>query len=327
MKTKEKVVLGAGALALLLLMARQTVASDAVIIQIFDSHGNLVPHNSAFSLLEGETYTVKVTVNNRTTRGGAAYRADLTLSVSAGTSNHVLIAQQSQTGHFAAGESLSFGYTMAVPQGSVGESGTITATVFAPTGGQLASQARDFTIAASITYGADVDIGGTAPPSAPLPPPPSGLLRPPCGNMGDLDDDGYVTIGDVTHMEQLILGINVTPERLARADLRGDGSLDVGLITMLEQYILGVIDTFPACSIAPPGGAGILIAPGWQVIPNYSGPSLSARTLFGAIAEYLNGVWVETPTGWSQNLLDTDTIILTGSVLGIDAREAVNWVY
>lgn len=85
-------------------------------------------------------------------------------------------------------------------------------------------------------------------------PPLSPARPPPCGNYGDVNDDGYVTEDDA------ILVINYyyygwdsieTPltevEFRKRADVVESGEVDLGDALLIKNYAEGLIDTFPIC--------------------------------------------------------------------------------
>ena len=77
---------------------------------------------------------------------------------------------------------------------------------------------------------------------------PIGERPPPCGNYGDVDDDGYVTPDDATMVAQYTVGtIELTPEQLKRADVGGDGKVTMSDSARIQQYALGMVDTFPVC--------------------------------------------------------------------------------
>jgi len=68
----------------------------------------------------------------------------------------------------------------------------------------------------------------------------------PCGNIGDVDGDGLVTMLDA----QMIANygnVPLTPAQLARADVNGDGVVTPSDAMFIAQYIEHMIDTFPAC--------------------------------------------------------------------------------
>ena len=65
---KKQIVIGIGTVAALAyLLNKKSSASDDLVIQVYDEDGNLIPANSPVSLLEGNTYTVRVTVRNSST--------------------------------------------------------------------------------------------------------------------------------------------------------------------------------------------------------------------------------------------------------------------
>ena len=79
---------------------------------------------------------------------------------------------------------------------------------------------------------------------------PEPLSRPsPCGDMGDVDGDGFVTENDA----KLIMTSRrtLTPDQLRRADVNGDGMVDVLDSLVIAQYAVGDRDTFPVCSMGP----------------------------------------------------------------------------
>lgn len=91
------------------------------------------------------------------------------------------------------------------------------------------------------------------PPSNYLEPLKGVRMRSPCGNLGDIDGDGWITTADIELVQKTILGtFTPTDDQLARMNLRGDGSIDMGLTTLMERYLYGEDTTFPACSL---GGA------------------------------------------------------------------------
>lgn len=74
------------------------------------------------------------------------------------------------------------------------------------------------------------------------------MRKPPCGNYGDIDNDGYVTEADSTLVQQYLAGlVSLTEEQLARADVNGDGVVYTPDLTLIAQYAAGLIDTFPVC--------------------------------------------------------------------------------
>ena len=74
--------------------------------------------------------------------------------------------------------------------------------------------------------------------------------RPPCGQMGDVDGDGWVTDSDAQMVAEYVVGnITLTPEQLSRADVNGDGIVDIVDAMFIAQYVEGIIDTFSACNV------------------------------------------------------------------------------
>jgi len=104
----------------------------------------------SYQLTVGESYTVELTVENRTTRGGAPWEADLTVGVVASVSDGVaiveLIPNTENTYHFAPADSLFFTYPMSIPESTAGMSGDIAVGVRDPFGNLLNSGSVQITI-------------------------------------------------------------------------------------------------------------------------------------------------------------------------------------
>jgi hypothetical protein len=80
---------------------------------------------------------------------------------------------------------------------------------------------------------------------------PEGPRRPPCGDMGDVDGDGWVTNNDAQMIAEYVVDmITLTPEQLNRADVNGDGMVDIVDAMFIAQYVEGIRDTFPVCSMS-----------------------------------------------------------------------------
>jgi len=96
---------------------------------------------------------------------------------------------------------------------------------------------------------------------------------PPCGNYGDVDDDGIVGQSDYDLIAAYFFwknqgwswdsfynyykqyGYNPVPseeEFMKRADVDGDNIVSDADVTLVYQYMTGQIDTFPVCEAAPP---------------------------------------------------------------------------
>ncbi len=69
----------------------------------------------------------------------------------------------------------------------------------------------------------------------------------PCGIIGDLDNDGYITQADVD-LALVWLSYNLTADQLKRIDVNGNGEADAGDLVLIQRYALGEITTFPACT-------------------------------------------------------------------------------
>ena len=73
---------------------------------------------------------------------------------------------------------------------------------------------------------------------------------PPCGNYGDINNDGYVTQADADMVAEHVVGvITLTSKQLARADIYGDGNITARNATLIAKYAAGVegYDTFSVC--------------------------------------------------------------------------------
>ena len=69
----------------------------------------------------------------------------------------------------------------------------------------------------------------------------------PCGNIGDLNVDRYITEEDAQIIAEYLVG-NITRPNDAQADVNNDGKIDAADILHIKQYIEGKISTFNACS-------------------------------------------------------------------------------
>ncbi len=70
----------------------------------------------------------------------------------------------------------------------------------------------------------------------------------PCGEMGDVDGDGWVTMNDANMIAQWVVGnIELSDEQLRRADVNADGEVTIVDAMFIAQYIEGLRDTFPCC--------------------------------------------------------------------------------
>lgn len=72
---------------------------------------------------------------------------------------------------------------------------------------------------------------------------------PPCGNYGDVNDDGTVSDADVTLTADGFMGSTVlTEEQKRRADVNSNARIDIGDVAAIANYADGNIDTFPVCA-------------------------------------------------------------------------------
>ena len=131
-----------------------------VIIEILDSEGNPVSHNSPVELVEGESYQANIWVTNQSTKAGEPWEAVLEIIVGAHISSTDLIPAAATMVPFAAGQTASKAYPFTVPMDTGGETGQILVRVKDPTGVELAYALEPINIIAiEIIYGAVVVIG------------------------------------------------------------------------------------------------------------------------------------------------------------------------
>jgi len=71
----------------------------------------------------------------------------------------------------------------------------------------------------------------------------------PCGNYGDVDDDGLVTQLDVSMVADMAAGTIelISSSQLERADVTGNGEITGTDASKIARYLNGEIDTFPVC--------------------------------------------------------------------------------
>jgi len=116
--------------------------------------------NSPVTVLEGESYTVRATVTNLTTKAGQPWEATLTLRVVANIAGELFLGPIVSDEYFAPGQTLAFEYPMTIPLGKGGLSGTVIAIVTDPANKQLAYASEPLAVeTVEITYGAEVVIG------------------------------------------------------------------------------------------------------------------------------------------------------------------------
>lgn len=78
--------------------------------------------------------------------------------------------------------------------------------------------------------------------------------RPPCGDYGDVDGDGWVSTKDLIHTMRYTAGFSdasMTPDQKRRADVNGDGKVTQADALLIAKYIVGQYDTFAVCTKVP----------------------------------------------------------------------------
>lgn len=75
----------------------------------------------------------------------------------------------------------------------------------------------------------------------------SGQLRPPCGNYGDVDGDGFVTSTDSLFVQRYVAGLNPSPFFTDRADVDGNTKIDAVDSLKILQYVSIIIPKFSVC--------------------------------------------------------------------------------
>lgn len=81
------------------------------------------------------------------------------------------------------------------------------------------------------------------------------MPAPPCGNYGDVNDDGEVNMIDVMMVQDHVnnpIAHPFTDEQKRRADVNGDGKVNILDLTLISDYVTGTITTFPVCGVTPP---------------------------------------------------------------------------
>ncbi len=169
-KTKG-VLVGAGFLTLLGLGLRASRAKAAppegeqpaamVGLEILDMAGNPVPPGSLGTVVEGSSYTLRMTVTNTSTKLGAGVGATLGIQpFGAIVSTPLVFSPNWFPQAFTAGQSIVFNSTFTVPAGSAGLTNIIGADVFDPSNKLLAEKTDTLTVqSAAIIYGATIGIG------------------------------------------------------------------------------------------------------------------------------------------------------------------------
>ncbi|MEE3492953.1 starch-binding protein [Ruminococcus sp.] len=94
-----------------------------------------------------------------------------------------------------------------------------------------------------------------APTQAPTQAPTEAPTEPPIERLyGDADDDGIVSVRDVTFIMRFVAGITLpTPVNELNADVDADDDVTIFDATFIQRYLAGVIHRFPAEGIAATG--------------------------------------------------------------------------
>ena len=241
------IIAGVGAAVAGILLLRKPAEGAmgaSVTIKVLDSSGNEVPHGSPIELEAGGSYTVSVTVTNQSTQNGVPVAVSLTTEVVALINQPLAtLIEDIRTDSYLAGGSNIFTYQIVTPDFAC--NGAIGATVYDlppsdPAHQQLASGQLDFNVV--VAKRAAVD------------------------GMGDLDNDGYVTMADADIVKAFYFGARINTisplpawEFVRRADLNKDGNIDTGDITAIENFIAnGTLPEPQVGTRASPDGRGDL---------------------------------------------------------------------
>jgi len=196
-------------------------------IRVLDSDGHEVPHNSPVILEPGQ-YTAEISVTNQSTQAGEPATAVLKTQVEALINGITLIPLTTRSDTFGGNETKAFEASFTVESHTPAASGSIDVKVLDPTDNLLAEASQEIE-----TTGPD-------------------LGRPPIDGMGDLDDDGYVTMADKDIWRYFWLregnyekGVeslaDLTPlsfwEYIRRADMTKEGALASGDERAIELFI------------------------------------------------------------------------------------------
>jgi len=119
-------------------------------IVILDAAGNIVPHNFPADLYEGETYTIRVSVTNKSTKAGNPCAAVLTVANTTTLDGIGVTPGEPWPANYSSGQTLIFDYTLAIPDGSAGKFGALYFYVNDPGGNQLASAYENVNILAHV---------------------------------------------------------------------------------------------------------------------------------------------------------------------------------
>ncbi|MHB8084339.1 MAG: hypothetical protein ACYDHZ_00740 [Dehalococcoidia bacterium] len=102
-----------------------------------------------YQLTEGQNYSVHIAVTNNSTKGGQPAAATLRVGATAPVGSLDIIAAPVQSYNFAPGEVHQFIFTMQVPTGTGGQTGSVVADVLDPAGNTIATGSEDISIEVS----------------------------------------------------------------------------------------------------------------------------------------------------------------------------------
>lgn len=108
----------------------------------------------ANQLQVGQTYTIKASVNNTSTKLGAPVAATLAVSVVAAVGSQILMSQKAQY-DFSAGGSHDFSFDFTVPSSAAGQVVTVVGVLSDPSGNQLGNDQGNYQVAT----GSPVNLG------------------------------------------------------------------------------------------------------------------------------------------------------------------------
>ena len=133
----------------------------------------------------------------------------------------------------------------------------------------------------------------------------------PCGNLGDVDNDGFVTQEDALLVANHTVGnIQLTPEQLIRADVNGDGIVSSVDALFIAQYAAGTRSTFPACTSS--------ILTSINITPASKTIGIDKTVQLSAVCKDQNNDVMTCPTlAWSSSNTLVATVSSTGLVTGL----------
>lgn len=149
----------------LILLGRDVEAAvselaSAITMVIKDSEGNVVPHNSPATLIEGRNYSVLVTVINSSALTGTPVDATFAGVCSGGIAGGATFWNVDIGGLYLASEAKAFDIPFSVPAGLSGSVAIALAEIRDPNGVLVASAIEQMNITSDIVYAASVSFSG-----------------------------------------------------------------------------------------------------------------------------------------------------------------------